>query len=163
MLVDELEEFRLGASNRSRAGDGRPEGLAAPSVIEGVVETAASGGIRSIGGEEGERAEDRPASSMRSEADGPGSVRSRLVERIGLRGMTLERITLEPGARDREIVGDTAEERFLYVIRGGGSAGDLPPRVRVDGVDRGRRPASLLAGDDGLEVLVAGADTAAEP
>lgn len=104
-----------------------------------------------------------PASSMRSEADGSGSVRARLVDRIGLRGMTLERITLEPGAPGPEIVGDTAEERFLYVIRGAGSAGDLPlaseSMVWIEAGDRLR----LLAGDDGLEVLVAGAAAPAEP
>lgn len=103
-----------------------------------------------------------PASSMRSEADGPGSVRTRLVDRIGLRGMTLERITLEPGARGPEIVG-TAAEHFLYVIRGAGSAGDLPlaseTMVWIEPGDRLR----LLAGDEGLEVLVAEADASADP
>jgi hypothetical protein len=100
---------------------------------------------------------------MRSEADGPGSVRSRLIERTAVAGMTVDLITLEPGARGPEIVGDTAEERFLYVIRGGGSAGDLPlaseSMVWIEAGDRLR----LLAGDEGLEVLVAGADTATDP
>jgi redox-sensitive bicupin YhaK (pirin superfamily) len=76
--------------------------------------------------------------------------------------MTLERITLEPGARGPEIVGETAE-RFLYVIRGAGSAGDLPlaseTMVWIEAGDRLR----LLAGDEGLEVLVAGADASADP
>jgi redox-sensitive bicupin YhaK (pirin superfamily) len=104
-----------------------------------------------------------PASSMLSEADGPGSVRARLIDRIGLRGMTLERITLEPGARGPAIVGETAE-RFLYVIRGGaGSAGNLPlaseTMVWIEPGDRLRR----LAGDEGLEMLVAGADASADP
>ena len=143
MLVDELEEFAWCIRNRSRAGDGRPGGSGRPERDRG---RRRDGGERRDPKHRGERRENVPkivpTSSMRSEADGPGSVRARLVDRIGLRGMTLERITLEPGARGPEIVGDTAEERFLYVIRGGGSAGDLPPRVRVDGVDRGRRPAS---------------------
>ena len=36
-----------------------------------------------------------PASTTRSAADGPGSVRARLIDRIGVGGMTLDRITLE--------------------------------------------------------------------
>jgi redox-sensitive bicupin YhaK (pirin superfamily) len=103
-----------------------------------------------------------PASSMRSEADGPGSVRARLIDRIGLGGMMLERITLQPGARGPEIVGEAAE-RFLYVIRGAGSAGELPlaseTMVWIEPGDRLR----LLAGDEGLEVLVAGADASTHP
>jgi predicted dehydrogenase len=58
--VDELEEFARCIRTGAVPETGAREGLAALSVIEGVVETAASGGIRSIGGEEGERAEDRP-------------------------------------------------------------------------------------------------------
>lgn len=103
-----------------------------------------------------------PASSMRSEADGPGSVRARLIDSIGLGGMTLERITLEPGARGPEIVGEAAEH-FLYVIRGAGLAGELPlapeSMVWIEAGDRLR----LLAGDEGLEVLVAGADVPVDP
>lgn len=59
MLVDELEEFARCIRTGAPPETGAREGLAALSVIEGVVEAAASGGIRRIGGEEGKRAEDR--------------------------------------------------------------------------------------------------------
>ena len=98
-----------------------------------------------------------PGPSMRSEADDPGSVRPRLIDRIAVGEMTLERIMLEPGARGPKIVGEAAE-RFLHVIRGAGSAGDLllgsETMVWIEPGDR----LPLLAGDAGLEVLVAGAD-----
>ena len=101
-----------------------------------------------------------PASTTRSAADGPGSVRARLIDRIGVGGMTLDRVTLEPGARGPEIVGE-AGEHFLYVVRGDGVAGDLPltpeTMVWIEPGDRLR----LLAGDEGLEVLLAGTDAPA--
>ena len=63
---------RLGASRTGAAPEtGAQEGLAALSVIEGVVETAASGGIRSIGERRENVPKIVPTSSMRSEADGP--------------------------------------------------------------------------------------------
>ena len=60
MLVDELEEFARCIRTGARPETGAAEGLAALNVIEGVVETAASGGIRRIGGEEAGHADDRP-------------------------------------------------------------------------------------------------------
>lgn len=49
MLVDELEEFARCIRTGARPETGAAEGLAALRVIEGVVATSASGGIRRIG------------------------------------------------------------------------------------------------------------------
>lgn len=97
------------------------------------------------------------ASEIPSETAGAGGVRSRLVDdRVGVASMTLDRITLEPAAHGPEIMGK-GNERFLYVIRGGGSAGDLPlePETMV-WLEAGDR-LQLHAGDEGLEILLAGA------
>lgn len=98
-----------------------------------------------------------PASATPSET-GHGSARARLLdETLGLATMTLERITLEPGVDGPEVVGDGCE-RFIYVIRGEGWAGDLllapETMVWIEPGDRLR----LRAGDDELELLLAAAN-----
>ena len=101
-------------------------------------------------------------SSVPSEADGPGVRRARLIdEGSGAGGMSLERVSVEPGARGPEVVGGDGE-RFLYVIGGSGLAGELPLAAEtMVWIEPGDRLA-LSAGDDGLEVLVAGASAPAD-
>jgi hypothetical protein len=101
-------------------------------------------------------------SDVPSDADRPGVRRARLIDKgSGVGGMSLERVSVEPGARGPEVVGGGGE-RFLYVIMGSGRAGELPlaPETMVWIEPGDRLP--LVAGDEGLEVLVAGASARAD-
>lgn len=84
-----------------------------------------------------------------------GGKRARLVDaETGVDAMTLDRITLAPDAEGPELQHRGAE-RFLYVIRGSGTAGELrlEPEMMIwlEPGDRLR----LVAAADGLQVLVA--------
>lgn len=101
-----------------------------------------------------------PADAVRDAGGGTGWSRAVLADRelIGTSAMTLERLTLDPGAEGAEVVG-TTRERFLYVIRGSGEAASqkcvLPLEVEtVVWLEPGDH-LRLRAGDRGLQVLIA--------
>lgn len=100
------------------------------------------------------------ATIVRAEAiadapDGPGRARARLVdETAGVEAMTLQRLTLAPGAEGPELTGGT-RERFVYVVRGTGTAGELALEAEtVVWIEDGDR-LLLRAGDEGLVLLLA--------
>lgn len=91
---------------------------------------------------------------------GPGWARSMLADRtvVNTGAMTLERLSLDPGAEGPELVGGD-RERFVYVMDGGGTLtgsteAELAPEtiVWIEPGDRLR----MRAGPEGIRVLVAG-------
>ena len=164
MLVDELEEFarciRTGAppETGARGGFGRPERDRGRRRVGGERRDPKH---RGRGGRTCRRSSPRRRCGARLTAPGACAHGSSTASAVG--GMTLERITLEPGARGPEIVGKAAE------CDSSTSSGVQAPResfrsrpesmVWIEAGDRLR----LLAGDEGLEVLVAGADAPADP
>jgi quercetin dioxygenase-like cupin family protein len=101
-----------------------------------------------------------PADEHRGGDEGSGWRTSILadLEIIGAPAMRLDRITLEPGATGPEVLGD-GTERFVYVMRGSGTAavgGDRLPLAHeaVVWIEAGDR-LILEASGEGLEILVA--------
>lgn len=101
-----------------------------------------------------------PRDGVRDGGGGPGWVRSILVapDLGGVSAMALERLVVDAGAHGPALEG-RGRERFLYVVRGSGTAmgaGEGIPLehetiVWIEAGDRLR----LVAGTEGLEVLIA--------